>query len=433
MNEKSSPKNRVDLERCPECGGHAYDSDGRCMNCGHIEPFSRSNEDQYKRVGSGEIDAADKKTTSTNQSDPDPQSGLLVCPRCSQSALFWNRHAQIYKCVNPNCKQVFTADEYKNRHVQAQPDMPGITERIAPSAPIVEIEEKVESGVTEPTQHSAPIVEIEEEVESGITEPIPPSVPVNQTEGEGEHGVTEPIPSGVSIIDAEEKIEPDTTEPIPAGEPIIDAKEKVESGVPITAVQNGVTAGAKKPKQQSRNFALLAVCVLVLGVIILGVFMVQKSGRVNELSSQLDNSSQALTESQTQLAASQKDVEGLRTQLTAAQQEIKELVAKLYALSPLTASEPFVYSGNISGGGTLSFPISMKQFEKVEGKVSGGLQGLVVYIQDPEGGMVIDLGLVSRSNFTFTAQTSGIFTIVIKEPSGDPSRYTLQYVIYQLP
>jgi hypothetical protein len=411
MNEKSSPKNRVDLERCPKCGGYAYDSDGRCMNCGHIEPFPRSNDDRYKRVDSGEIDVGDKKTTSTNQSDPDPQAGLLVCPQCRQSALFWNRHAQIYKCVNPNCKQVFTADEYKSRQVQVPPDEPVITERIPPSAPIVEIEEKVESGVTEP---------------------IPPSAPVNQTEGEGEPGITEPIPSSVSIIDTEEKIEPDTTEPIPSSEPRIDTTEKVESRVPITSVQDRVTAGTKKPKQLSHNFALLAVFVLVLGVIILGVFMMQKSGRIDELSSELDNSSQALTESQTQLAASQKDVEGLGTQLTAAQQKIEELEAKLYALSPLTASEPFVYSGDIAGGDTLSIQISMKQFEKVEGKISGGLQGLVVYIQDPKSGIVKDLGLIFQSNFTFTAQTSGIFTVVIREPSGYPSKYSLQYIIYQL-
>jgi hypothetical protein len=409
MNEKSSSKNRVDLVGCPECGGYTYDSDHKCLNCGYIEPSTRRDDDKYKPEDSGEIDARDKETTSTNQSDPDPQAGLLVCPKCRQTALFWNRHAQIYKCVNPYCKQGFTADEYKRRQVQVPPDEPGITERMPPREPITEIEEKVEPGITELTQPSEPIVEIEE-VEAGVTEPIP----------------------SVTIIDTEEKVAPGITEPIPPSEPRIDAKEKVEAGLPITAVQNGVTVSTKKPRQLSRNFALLAVCVLVVGVITLGLFMMQKTGKIDDLSSELNNSSQALTESQTQLAASQEEAEGLRAQLTEAQQEINRLQEQLYALSPLTASGPFVYSGEIAGGDRLSIQISMKQFEKVEGKISGGLQGLVVYIQDPEGGMVEDLGLTSRSNFTFTAHTSGIFTVVIKEPSGYPSKYSLQYTIYQL-
>jgi hypothetical protein len=420
MSVESSPKKRVDRVRCPKCDGYAFDSDHRCLNCGHIEPVPGNDNNQPERVDAGETGAMNKRTASTNQSDPDPQAGLLVCPQCRQSALFWNRHAQIYKCVNPNCKKVFTVDEYKSRQVQ-----PGIEE----------------SEAVEPIPPSSPIIDTREEVESGITEPLPPNAPVTQTEGEREPGITEPIPSSVSIIDTEEKIEPDITEPIPSSVPVTDTGGKVEtgilegvpSGVSVTAAQNGVMVSTKKPKQPSRNFALLATCVLVLGVIILGVFMLQKSGKINELSSALDNSSQALIESQAQLAASQKDAEGLRAQLTEAQQEINRLQEQLIGLGlTLTASEPFVYSGEISAFDTLSIQISLKQFEKVEGKISGGIQGLIVYIQDPGGETIEDLGRISLSNFAFTAQTSGIFTVVIKEPSGYPSKYNLQYIIYQL-
>jgi uncharacterized coiled-coil protein SlyX len=201
----------------------------------------------------------------------------------------------------------------------------------------------------------------------------------------------------------------------------------------VAAAQKEVAVSTKKPKQPSRNFALLAICILVLGVIVLGVFMLQKSGKINDLSSALDNSSQALVDSQAQLAASQKDAEGLRTQLTEAQQEISRLQEQLIGLGlALTASQPYVYSGEISAFDTLPIQINLKQFEKVEGKISGGIQGLIVYIQDPGGETIEDLGRISLSNFAFTAQTSGIFTIVIKEPSGYPSKYNLQYIIYQL-
>jgi hypothetical protein len=420
MSVESSPKKRVDRVRCPKCDGYTFDSDHRCLNCGYIEPVSLRDDDQHKQIDPGGMDSREQETTSTNHSDPDPQAGLLVCPQCHQSALFWNRHAQIYKCVNPNCKKVFTVDEYRNRQVQPRIEEPEAVEPIPPSSPIIEIEEKVESG---------------------ITEPLPASAPATQIEGEEEPDIVEPIPSGVSIIDKEEKIEPDITEPVPSSVPVTDTEGKVEtgilesvpSGVTVAAAQKEVAVSTKKPKQPSRNFALLAICILVLGVIVLGVFMLQKSGKINDLSSALDNSSQALVDSQAQLAASQKDAEGLRTQLTEAQQEISRLQEQLIGLGlTLTASQPYVYSGEISAFDTLPIQINLKQFEKVEGKISGGIQGLIVYIQDPGGETIEDLGRISLSNFAFTAQTSGIFTIVIKEPSGYPSKYNLQYIIYQL-
>jgi hypothetical protein len=129
---------------------------------------------------------------------------------------------------------------------------------------------------------------------------------------------------------------------------------------------------------------------------------------------------------------SQQDVKGLTDQLTQAQQKIEELQGEINALqTPLTPSEPFVYSGEMLGGDQISIPIELKQFERVEGKITGGLNGLAVYVKDAGGTIVKDFGRILQSNIMFTAQTSGIFKFVIKEPSGLPSKYNFQYTIYQ--
>jgi uncharacterized coiled-coil protein SlyX len=182
----------------------------------------------------------------------------------------------------------------------------------------------------------------------------------------------------------------------------------------------------------NRNLAFLLVAVLAIGLVILGVLQMQKPGSDGELSSQLDQSRQAITELQAQLTTSQQDVKGLTDQLTQAQLKIEELQGEIDALqTPLTPSEPFVYSGEMLGGDQISIPIELKQFERVEGKITGGLNGLAVYVKDAGGTIVKDFGRILQSNIMFTAQTSGIFKFVIKEPSGLPSKYNFQYTIYQ--
>jgi hypothetical protein len=232
--------------------------------------------------------------------------------------------------------------------------------------------------------------------------------------------ITEQILSSVSTAEIKEEIQRGTPERIPSS--VLRAKAKDEIG-----------HGTKSGKQMNRNLALLLICVLVVGLIILGVFMGQKSGRIDELSSELNDSRQALIESQTQLAASQQaaeqNVEELRTQLTEAQQEIAALQLEMKPL--LTPSEPYVYSGEILGGDLISIPIELKRFERVEGTISTGFYGLAVYIQDSGGSIIKDFGRTLGSKIIFTAQTLDIFTIVIKETSGFPSKYTLKYTIYQ--
>ena len=183
----------------------------------------------------------------------------------------------------------------------------------------------------------------------------------------------------------------------------------------------------------NRNLAFLLISVLAIGLVILGVLQGQKPGNDDELSSQLDQSRQTVTELQTQLAASQQDVKGLTDQLTQAQQKIEALQTEIKKLKspPLTPSQPFVYSGGIYKDSQLSFPIDLKQFENVQGEVTGGYPGLVVYIKDSAGGIVKDFGRILHSDFTFTAEISGGYAIVIKEPNGSNNSYTLQYTIYQ--
>ena len=389
------------MARCPKCSGYIDDSDHRCLNCGYIESPPSKDAGQSTRVDSGKIDTGDTKPASANELDPDSQAGLLICPQCRQRALFWNRHTQIYKCVNPNCRQGFTIDEYKSKEVQVSLEEPVVAEPIPSDMPTIETKEKVEPVITEP-------------ILSNVLTPAP------------------------------EKAEPVTIEPITSNVPAIETKDEVNPGIPehkppkvsITTMRTEGTAGTKTQKQVSRNLALLPICVLVVGLIILGVFMGQKSGRIDELSSELNDSRQALIESQTQLAASQQaaeqNVEELRTQLTEAQQEIAALQLEMYEMKPLlTPSEPYVYSGEILGGDLISIPIELKRFERVEGTISTGFYGLAVYIQDSGGSIIKDFGRTLGSKIIFTAQTLDIFTIVIKETSGFPSKYTLKYTIYQ--
>jgi hypothetical protein len=107
------------------------------------------------------------------------------------------------------------------------------------------------------------------------------------------------------------------------------------------------------------------------------------------------------------------------------------LQAEINELKPLTPSGPFVYSGELAVGDQISIPIELKPSERVEGTITGGLGGLAFSIQDSGGGIVKDLGLILRSSFIFTAQTSGRYNIVIKGPNELTGKYNLEYTIYR--
>jgi uncharacterized coiled-coil protein SlyX len=495
--------------------------------CGHIisspsiTPIGLS-DIQPLGTDSGNREEGENKPTSSTESEYNPLLGLLNCPECSQRALFWNRHDQIYKCVNPKCKRSFTIEEYKNREVHVLPkerqseQIPSsvstdkakermkratkagkhkqsmkleTTELISSGVATIESKEKTqELGITEQIPSSvAPIEPKERTQELGTTEQIPSSAATTEPEERTqEPGATEQIPSGVATIDSKERTqepgiteqipfgfatieskegtqepgiteqklpgvatieskertqEPGTTEQIPSGVATIESKERTQepgirqilsSGSAIEA-RGGVKRSIRAAKQMNRNLAFLLIAVLTIGLVILGVLQMQKPGNDDELSSQLDQSRQTITGLQAQLAASQQDVKELTDQLTQAQQKIEALQTEINKLkSPsLTPSEPFVYSGGIYRDSQLSFPIDLKQFENVQGEVTGGYPGLEVYIKDSAGSIVKDFGRNLHVDFTFTAQISGGYAIVIEEPNGSNNSYTLQYTIYQ--
>ena len=382
-----------------------------------IPPDASVDDAPLVAAASGKEAGLEAKPTSSDVSGSNPQLGLVDCPECGQRALFWNRHDRIYRCVNPECKRVFTLEEYRNKEVGKLP----------------------EEQQTEQMPSNELITEVTDEIGPSAIEQMPSNESTTEAKAEIEPGATEQVPSNESTTEAKAEIEPNATEQMPSNVSAAEVKDEIERGrieetssdVPTTEAKDEGKEGAKAGKQMNRNLAFLLMGLLAIGIVVLGVFLGQKSGNLDELASQLDKSGQALTQSQTELAASQQDVEGLRTQLAEAQQEVEALQAEINELKPLTPSGPFVYSGELAVGDQISIPIELKESERVEGTITGGLGGLAVYIQDSGGSIAEDLGRVFRSSFTFTAQTSGRYNIVIKGPNELTSKYNLEYTIYR--
>jgi len=368
-------------------------------------------------AASGKEAGLEAKPTSSDESAPNPQLGLVDCPECGQRALFWNRHDRIYRCVNPECKRAFTLEEYRNKEVGKLP----------------------EEQQTEQMPSNELITEVTDEIGPSAIEQVPSNELTTEAKAEIEPNATEQVPSNESTTEAKTEIEPNATEQMPSNVLTAEVKDEIERGkieetssdVPTTEAKDEVKEGAKAGKQMNRNLAFLLIGLLAIGIVVLGVFLGQKSGNLDGLASQLDKSRQALIQSQTELAASQQDVEGLRTQLVEAQQEVEALQAEINELKPLTPSGPFVYSGELAVGDQVSIPIELKPSERVEGTITGGLGGLAFSIQDSGGGVVKDLGLILRSSFIFTAETSGRYNIVIKGPNELTGKYNLEYTTYR--
>ena len=401
-----------------------------------IPPDASVDDAPLVAAASGKEAGLEAKPTSSDVSGSNPQLGLVDCPECGQRALFWNRHDRIYRCVNPECKRVFTLEEYRNKEVGKLPEEQQ-TEQMPSNELITEVTDEIGPSAIELMPSNEAPVEATDKMELGATEQIPCNGSIANENIEP--GVTEQMSSKESITEAADNMEPNATEQMPSNVSAAEVKDEIERGrieetssdVPTTEAKDEGKEGAKAGKQMNRNLAFLLIGLLAIGIVVLGVFLGQKSGNLDELASQLDKSGQALTQSQTELAASQQDVEGLRTQLAEAQQEVEALQAEINELKPLTPSGPFVYSGELAVGDQISIPIELKESERVEGTITGGLGGLAVYIQDSGGSIAEDLGRVFRSSFTFTAQTSGRYNIVIKGPNELTSKYNLEYTIYR--
>jgi len=377
------------------------------------------------------------KLASAGEPPSNPQLGLVGCPQCGQRSLFWNRHERIYRCVNPECKRQFALKEYQSREAEILPGKLQTEQEPASVLPTEAID-KQEPATAEETPSSESTTVGIGEAQPAATEQIPSDESPVEATDRMEPVAVEQTTSQVSTTEVKDEEQPVAIGGAPSNVSAAEVKEdtkrgkieEISSGLPANETEVEVKAEAKSAKKINRNLAFLLIGVLAIGIVILGIFFGQKSSNLNELSSQLSKAREALTASQTQLAASQQNVEGLRTQLDQAQQEVEALQAEVNELTPLTPSKPFVYSGELSGGKSISIPIELKQSDKVEGTITGGLGGLTVYIQDPEGNIAEDLGRVFRSSFTFTAPTSGTYTMIITGPSGLATSYVVNFTIY---
>jgi len=439
--KKLSQQERVGSMICKHCGSYAYDSDYKCLNCGNpvspsTTPEAPADPAQPTASESGKGTTLEVKPSSVNVSDPYPQLGLVTCLECGQRSLFWNRHDCVYRCVNPECKRAFRLEEYREKEMRRLPEEQQ-TEQVLANESITEAANKTESGATEQIPCNESIAN--ESIEPSVTKQMPSKeLPVEATD-KMEVGATEQMLSNDFTTAASDKIEPNATEQIPSNVSAAEVKDEIArakieespSAVPTTEARDEVEDGTKSAKKINHNLAFLLISVLAMGIVVLGVFLSQKSGDFDELSAQLNKSTQALAEFQTQLAAHQQDIKGLMTQVTQAQQEIEALQAEMNQTKPLTPSEPFIYSGELSVGDLISIPIELKQSEEVRGTITGGISGLAFSIQDSGGGIVKDLGLIFRASFIFKAQTSGSYNIVIKGPNELTSKYNLEYTIYR--
>ena len=83
--------------------------------------------------------------------------------------------------------------------------------------------------------------------------------------------------------------------------------------------------------------------------------------------------------------------------------------------------EMFEESGKLPGGHSAKIPIELNQGETLQGTIiiqhASNIGGAKLYITDAADDVVEDFGRVSEGSFTFTPETSGAYTITIKNPN----------------
>jgi len=87
----------------------------------------------------------------------------------------------------------------------------------------------------------------------------------------------------------------------------------------------------------------------------------------------------------------------------------------------VTMGEWKVENNSVFRGGTNSFPIDLNQNDYLEGSIGGYLTH--VYIQDPSGTVIKDLGAVSQTNFLITAQVPGRYAIILQNTDQGTLKY----------
>jgi len=87
--------------------------------------------------------------------------------------------------------------------------------------------------------------------------------------------------------------------------------------------------------------------------------------------------------------------------------------------------------GDVWGGGYGSIPIELNQNEKVQGEITKPY--LTASIQDPDGNTIKDLGSTPATQFSFTAETTGRYLIVLNATRNNISTaYNLKYWVYSI-
>lgn len=87
--------------RCPECGGYSFDSDDRCLNCGHTISFKPKPPPWW---GTKDWFKPTRELPSEKETSNLPSTKVIICPRCNERSLFYNKKDGLYECLNKKCK-----------------------------------------------------------------------------------------------------------------------------------------------------------------------------------------------------------------------------------------------------------------------------------------------------------------------------------------
>lgn len=154
---------------------------------------------------------------------------------------------------------------------------------------------------------------------------------------------------------------------------------------------------------------------------------------VSTLKGQLADAKQKLQVAQDQLAQAAKNASTLQGQLNDATKQVDALNKEITALKnpPLTAGQPVISKGTLAPFSLVSIPIELQPYEQVQGEFIADVWDMTYYILDPTGKIVQDFGKVLQTNFRFTTETNGRFTLVIRNHYSNATiTYTVRYTIY---
>lgn len=89
--------------KCPSCGGHNFNSHGKCSFCGsNYKPETVTPYRGYtESVSPFDLAEALKEKAESDRRDSIPQ--LSTCFKCTKQSLFYDKINDIFDCINPKC------------------------------------------------------------------------------------------------------------------------------------------------------------------------------------------------------------------------------------------------------------------------------------------------------------------------------------------